>query len=157
MRKSICSSIWIFIFYVPLSFIFYLCFSLLRAGVASSPVDSSMSLSVTECNCFCQGQSIAPRQASSAGDRGCITVKLCSAYRNATVCLCMCARVCFNRNGGDAVAGGDRDLISHLTSTLTDRMARWNTAAGSKTTNHQRAKLQEAWELGQSNLDYVSI
>lgn len=55
-----------------------------------------MSLSVTECNWFCQGQSIAPRQASSAGERGCITVKLYSGYRNGTVgvlCTCICANV----------------------------------------------------------------
>lgn len=59
------------------------------------PVDSSMSLSVTECNWFCQGQSIAPRQASSAGDRGCITVKLYSGYR-AAVCVCVRARLCMS-------------------------------------------------------------
>lgn len=53
------------------------------------PTDSSMFLSVTECNWFCQGQSIAPRQDSHAGDRGCITLKLCSAYRNNTECLCV--------------------------------------------------------------------
>lgn len=53
------------------------------------PTDSSMFLSVTECNWFCQGQSIAPHQASSAGDRGSITVKLCAAYRNNTVYLCV--------------------------------------------------------------------
>lgn len=46
-----------------------------------------MSLSATECNWFCQGQSIAPRQASSVGDRGCITVKLYSGYKGDAVCV----------------------------------------------------------------------
>lgn len=53
------------------------------------PTDSSMFLSVTECNWFCQGQSIAPHQASSAGDRGSGTVKLSASRRNNTVYLCV--------------------------------------------------------------------
>ncbi len=112
--------------YIICSFVFYFLslFLPLACWCCLLPVDSSMSLSVTECNWFCQGQSIAPRQASSAGDRGCITVKLCSAYRNDTVCLCIHARVRFNRNGGDVVTEGESHLISHLASTLTDPMTR---------------------------------
>lgn len=111
------------------------------------PMDSSMYLSVTECNWFCQGQSIAPRQASSAGDKGCITVKLCTAYRNNTVYLCV------QVSGEIEVMWlKQSDLSSHLTSTVIDSMNRWKTAARAKPTNCQGAKLQEVWELGQSNL-----
>lgn len=62
------------------------------------PVDSSMSLSVTECNWFCQGQSIAPRQASSAGDRGCITVNLYSGYKK---WHCVFVHGCFKNRNND--------------------------------------------------------
>lgn len=135
--------------YIPCSFVFYflsLFLSLLRWRCLL-PVDSFMSLSVTKCNWFCQGQSIALCQASSAGDRGCIAVKLYSAYWKHTVCLCMCACVCLNRIRGDVVK-----VTSHLTSALTDSMSKWNTATDSKPTNQRRAKLQEVWEEGQSNL-----
>lgn len=56
------------------------------SGAGLLSVDHSMSLSVTECNWFCQDQSIAPRQAGSAADSGCITVNLYSGYRNDTLC-----------------------------------------------------------------------
>lgn len=62
------------------------------------PVDSSMSLSVTECNWFCQGQSIAPWQASSAGDRGCITVNLYSGYKK---WHCVFVHGCFKNRNND--------------------------------------------------------
>ena len=113
------------------------------------PVDSSMSLSVTECNWFCQGQSIAPRQASSAGDRGCITVKLYSAYRNDTECLCVQVSVEIELF---VVIQAESDLTSHLTSAVTDPMSRWNTATGSKLANRLPAQLQETWNLEQSDL-----
>lgn len=112
------------------------------------PVDSSMSLSVTECNWFCQGQSIAPRQGSSAGDRGCITVKLYSAYRNDTECLYVQVSVEIELF---VVIQAESDLTSHLTSAVTDPMSRWNTAMGSKRANRLPAQLREAWELEQSD------
>lgn len=71
--------------YIPSLFVFYLRLWLAHTQALFLPVDSSMSLSVTECNWFCQGQSIAPCRARSAADRGCITVKLYTAYRNHTV------------------------------------------------------------------------
>lgn len=40
--------------------LFLFLFHLLLVWHCLLPVDSSMSLSVTECNWFCQGQSIAP-------------------------------------------------------------------------------------------------
>lgn len=106
------------------------------------PVDSSMSLSVTECNWFCQGQSIAPRQASSAGDKGCITVNLYSAYRNDAVCLCM----------GVSKIEIMIWLKNTMTWTLADPVTRWNAATGAKPTDHHWANLQKMWELSKAKL-----
>lgn len=57
-----------------------------------------MFLSVTECNWFCQGQSIAPRQARSAADGGSVTVKLAASYRETTQWICVCGE-----NGADVM------------------------------------------------------
>lgn len=81
--------LYLMFFSLLLSVLVFFFFSLLLCWRCLLPTDSSMFLSVTECNWFCQGQSIAPQQASSAGDRGSITVKLCAAYRNNTVYLCV--------------------------------------------------------------------
>lgn len=75
-------------------FTFYSNFSLC-SGIASS-LRTPPCLSATECNWFCQGQSIARRRARSAAVMGCITVKLHSGYRNVTVCF---VRTCSNRKG----------------------------------------------------------
>lgn len=152
MKKSICSSIldkYGNLHSMFLCLLLSISVSLVCSGWRRLlPVDSSMSLSVTECNWFCQGQSIAPRQASSAGDRGCITVKLYSAYRNDTVCLRVCVCVRFHRNRGDVVIEAESDLTSHSTSPVNSRpMSRWDAAMGSKPTKRRRAKLREAWEL----------
>lgn len=77
--------------YIP-SYSLYLCLCLLSALHLQSllPVDSSMFLSVAECNWFCQSQSIDPRRAASAADSGGITVALAVATEmNLHFCICV--------------------------------------------------------------------
>ena len=116
--------------YILHSFVFYfLPLSLSRSPVLYHclvPVDSSMFLSVTECNWFCQGQSIAPRHANSTGDRRCITVKRYSGNRNETVFVPVC--VCFNRNRDDVVIHWPTDQVKPRYKVKTDQWL-WGKAA----------------------------